>query len=963
LVPACGGKQEMATAAREQPAVDESGASRHLGDYDGFISYSHAVDGRLAPTLQSALQRFAKPWYRLRAVRVFRDEASLSADPGLWSAIESALERSQWFLLLASPTAAASPWVAREAQFWLKNKRLDHLLVVLTEGELGWDSKRSAFDPAATTAMPEPLLGAFREEPRFVDLRWARTREHLSLRDPRFRGAVADLAAPLRGQAKDELIGEEVRQHRRAVRLARGAVTVLVALVVAATASAVLAVRGQSAARAERDRAEEQASIATSRQLAAESDAALRESHVDEALLLAAHSYRIRATAEARDALLAALHAVPRLETILHPGGSTPTAMSADGRLLVSRTAGNVLEVRRLTESPVLSGAIRRVPVRGEIVAVEVSPDGTVAATGDRTGAVTLHDLTGSAEPRRFPGLSRPPGEEGPFQATSLALTRGGKLVSWNGARINVWNGRKLTTLTPGVKPYQWLLTFSRDGRRLAAGSDADGTVVIWRMRLDGSPRGDPTVFRAGSGEAPTGWGPSLASLAFSPTNPRLLAVGGWDGTVAFWDTDSGVLLARERAGVGAVGKLVFTSDGRRLASTDEGGIRIWNVGRRAAVLSLPAYGFTGLRFLDSHRLAAAGPRGLAIWDVDGSPTPLALRLRAPDTGTTGFAYDPSGKLFATIGDEGVRLWDASSLHPVGKPLPNGWQTVDLAFSPDGTTIAAWPSDRAPLALWSLQGKREDVRGLGWVADVAFTNSGAPIAASWDRSPGEGDIALWDVRSRRRLGTLDESAGAGGPFALSPGARVAAGSIDEGQTLRLWNAATGRVLSRELAGGSPAALAFSRDGRLLASSSWNDSTIRIWDAATGGPVTRLLGERPSDALAFNSNGTLLAAATFEFVAGAETRAFQLWDVTRGELLGSRDLVAGSGQGFNDVAKLAFAPSGDALAVLGLGATPLILDLKPSSWQAIACRVAGRDLTRVEWAGYVGDAHPYERVCA
>jgi hypothetical protein len=45
--------------------------------YDAFISYSHAVDGKLAPSLQTALQRFAKPWYRLRAMRVFRDQTIL----------------------------------------------------------------------------------------------------------------------------------------------------------------------------------------------------------------------------------------------------------------------------------------------------------------------------------------------------------------------------------------------------------------------------------------------------------------------------------------------------------------------------------------------------------------------------------------------------------------------------------------------------------------------------------------------------------------------------------------------------------------------------------------------------------------------------------------------------------------------------------------------------------------------
>ena len=56
--------------------------------YKAFISYSHAADDRLAPALQSALHSFAKPWYRLRAIRVFRDKTSLSVNPALWPSIE-----------------------------------------------------------------------------------------------------------------------------------------------------------------------------------------------------------------------------------------------------------------------------------------------------------------------------------------------------------------------------------------------------------------------------------------------------------------------------------------------------------------------------------------------------------------------------------------------------------------------------------------------------------------------------------------------------------------------------------------------------------------------------------------------------------------------------------------------------------------------------------------------------------
>jgi hypothetical protein len=78
--------------------------------YHAFRSYSHAADGKLAPALQSALHWFAKPWYRLRALRIFRDKTNLHLTPRLWPAIQAALDQSDHFILLASPEAAASEW-------------------------------------------------------------------------------------------------------------------------------------------------------------------------------------------------------------------------------------------------------------------------------------------------------------------------------------------------------------------------------------------------------------------------------------------------------------------------------------------------------------------------------------------------------------------------------------------------------------------------------------------------------------------------------------------------------------------------------------------------------------------------------------------------------------------------------------------------------------------------------------
>jgi hypothetical protein len=180
--------------AQARPAVAQTEG------YDGFISYSHARDGRLAPALQRGLHRFAKPWHRRRALRVFRDETNLAADPGLWSSIEQALASSRFFILLASPDAAASKWVDKEVRWWRSHKPLANLLVVLTDGDLVWDDVTGDFDWNRTTAVPMAVKGGFREEPHYIDLRWARTAEHLSLTDPRFRGCVARPARSEQGR-------------------------------------------------------------------------------------------------------------------------------------------------------------------------------------------------------------------------------------------------------------------------------------------------------------------------------------------------------------------------------------------------------------------------------------------------------------------------------------------------------------------------------------------------------------------------------------------------------------------------------------------------------------------------------------------------------------------------------------------------------------------------------------------
>jgi TIR domain len=139
-----------------------------VSGYDGFISYSHKHDTVLGPALQTNLERFAKPWYKMRALRIFLDAADLGANPGLWPSIVDGLSSSQWFILLASADAAESKWVNREAQWWIDHGSRDRLLVVGTSPGLDWDEQKR--DWAADAPVPSALRGAFRDEPYWVDL-------------------------------------------------------------------------------------------------------------------------------------------------------------------------------------------------------------------------------------------------------------------------------------------------------------------------------------------------------------------------------------------------------------------------------------------------------------------------------------------------------------------------------------------------------------------------------------------------------------------------------------------------------------------------------------------------------------------------------------------------------------------------------------------------------------------------
>ena len=478
--------------------------------YDGFISYSHAADGRLAPALQAGLQRLGKPWYKPRALRVFRDETGLSTNPHLWSSIVTALDESEWFVLLASPESAQSPWVDREIAHWLETRPADRILPVLTGGGWRWDSDAGRL---VGDAVPERLHAAFTEEPRHLDLCWARDETDLDLRNSGFRSAVADLAAPMHGVAKDDLEGEDIRQHRRARRLARAGVATVVVLLVVSVVVAVFAV-GQ------RNQAERATDTALANGLSASSGEFSRSGQSDLALLLGVEANRFadrlgQASPEAktaRYALLGALSAQLKLRGVLSglPGTLAAASYSPDGRLIVAQsTSGELPRVER-----------RHRPGIGTPADVDHRGVGRSCSHQPRTARDQCRSATTDSDlgPGDEPGLAMAAsGWRHPLLGlrvpqTPVALSPGGVLVvgSWvSGAAtssLQLWNINTGQPVSPSLTLSGALDTvaFSPDGTRLAADVISPGGTSFDLALVNVSTGAIERRFAAHPGPAPS---------------------------------------------------------------------------------------------------------------------------------------------------------------------------------------------------------------------------------------------------------------------------------------------------------------------------------------------------------------------------------------------------------------------------------------------------------------------------
>jgi WD40 repeat protein len=181
------------------------------------------------------------------------------------------------------------------------------------------------------------------------------------------------------------------------------------------------------------------------------------------------------------------------------------------------------------------------------------------------------------------------------------------------------------------------------------------------------------------------------------------------------------------------------------------------------------------------------------------------------------FAFSPDGHYVAESiwrnapSGPRIRVLELPSLKPVNAFSRSSAQSI--AISPDGVTLASGHWDA--VILWNIHnGKPVGVlRGFGrYVSGIAFSMDGSLIAAGTDT----GAVQVWDVRHLKRISSVEISGQYVSDPAFNPdGSLVAVGIYGTG-TVWLIATKTGDVVDhRQVSGIGCGSVAFSPDGHYL----------------------------------------------------------------------------------------------------------------------------------------------------
>jgi WD40 repeat protein len=738
--------------------------------YNAFISYSHAVDGKLAYAIKSSLEKYAKPWYKIRNLNIFYDEESLSVSPQLWAKIQKALDKSEYLVYLASPSAKLSKWVNLEINYWLENKSIDTLLIVLTEGELTWDSIEGKFADSDSNPIPDFLNNKLLLEPFYLNLSFVENKNDISIQNPLFKEAILKLAAQLHGLEPKDLASEAVVIHRKMIRLRNSIIGILFGLLIASSFLTLLTIK-------QRNRAQAYYLISESqKQLDINYPVAMRLAE------LALHKFKNSVTANYAENLYSDYQKNSIYKVMVQYSDETQfqsVAFSSDGKYILACTYHGYPSYHSIRLWDLNGNLIRIITSNTRLNSAAFSPNGLfiVGAGGDNTAI--LWDIEGNLI-REFKGHTN--------QITTVSFSPDGQFIltgSYDNS-VRLWDlkGREIKKYISNTNalPFNFMgynyyttsksgkiiprvnyggkvnaVTFSPNGKFILMGSD-DSTARLWDLtgKLVQTFKGHSS---------------SISSVAFSPDGESVLT-GSYDKTVKLWDLEgnmmieyfsisdavnsvafspngkyiavgsgkkvsiiekNGKLLYELKGNTSNVRSVAFSPDGKKLVSCSIDGkiIRYMVYGNSIAEFEDQISDIKAVAFSPDgkHIVTGSGNGMTKMWNKAGS---MIQEFKGHSGQINAVAFSPDGRLLLTGSDDKrAILWDLKG-NQIYKHQFNSAVSF-LAFTPDGNTLIIHDSTAK---LFNLKGRvlREFYLGYPRINSVTVSSDGVQLLVTSDYS-------------------------------------------------------------------------------------------------------------------------------------------------------------------------------------------------------------------------------------
>ena len=623
----------------------------------------------------------------------------------------------------------------------------------------------------------------------------------------------------------------------------------------------------------------------------------------------AAISVAPEAAAAPLASLDAALAAAPSFVATYPASGALPNlnslALSPDGSVVASgHTNGTV----RLWDYA--SGDLLRV-LSGSTTSIRdlsFSSDGEMVAATDYNGRVQIWNVASGMQSRVY---------QGRYLSTNAAAWRP------NSEEIAIANGSdpvmvqpRNTVASPLINAAAEKLAYSPDGTQLAVALQAiypAPAATMPRGNLDAIER-PIWIVDADTGEVLHELADDRITyyLAYTPDGSKLVVGSGY--LLRVWDVASATLLFETELPDFPNG-WAMTPDGEELAiMTRRAGISFYDLNSGENVHNI-AVDASVMAWLAIHPTDAQ----LISGEINGRPflldpedgTPL-YRFGAPRARLV--ATSPRAPLVATADIRTITLYDLNTQHPLREFTGADHFITDIAFSLDGTRLAA-REESGHLLLWDV-GRGELVWRVAisdeWAGKVAFAPTGDLISGGSD-----GILRLIDHRDGAVLGehNLNTEIVAlavssrneatlviGRPNGIA--VRVILDGMAEGNVTLQTVAAAATVRSQP---------AYSPDGALLAvirsTGSGAESVLDFINTEDNTSVrTIALGELYSiNAAAFSPDGKSFATGAYSSYPDI-FQPITLWDVATGEPLHR----FGDGKSTQPSLRLAFAVGGDYL---------------------------------------------------